>query len=465
MFHTHLFGDDIMAKTIAAVATGNAAGGIGVIRISGESAIETAAKVFAAADGTPLTEVKGYRAKFGNIISGGEPIDEAVALVFRAPKSYTGEDVVELSVHGGLFIVQKTLEAVYDAGARPAEPGEFTKRAFLNGKIDLAQAEGVANMITAGGEAAAKASMNLIDGALSRRIGRVLQNMLDSSALMGAWVDYPDEEIPELENDELDKTLADAKAELESLISEYDNGLIMTEGIDTAIVGKPNAGKSTLMNLLSGREKSIVTDIEGTTRDIVEGSVRLGDIVLHLNDTAGLRDGADTVEKIGIERTLEKIDEAGLIIAVFDVSRPLDENDRKLIEKCRDKKAFAVVNKVDLSSDSHIKEVDEAFEKTVYISAKDENYLNTVKDAVYEVLGAQNINSNAPMLANARQKECCKAALRYIDEALNALRSGITFDAVNVMIDSAADELLTLTGKKATVEVVNNIFSKFCVGK
>lgn len=172
--------------------------------------------------------------------------------------------------------------------------------------MDLAQAEGVANMITAGGEAAAKASMNLIDGALSRRIGRVLQKMLDSSALMGAWVDYPDEEIPELENDELDKTLDDAKAELESLISEYDNGLIMTEGIDTAIVGKPNAGKSTLMNLLSGREKSIVTDIEGTTRDIVEGSVRLGDIVLHLNDTAGLRDGADTVEKIGIERTLEK---------------------------------------------------------------------------------------------------------------------------------------------------------------
>ena len=465
MFHTLIFGDDIMAKTIAAVATGNAAGGIGVIRISGDSAIETAAKVFAAADGTELTAVEGYRAKFGKIIFGGEPIDEAVALVFRAPKSYTGEDVVELSVHGGLFIVQKTLEAVYDSGASPAEPGEFTKRAFLNGKMDLAQAEGVANMITAGGEAAAKASMNLIDGALSRRIGRVLQKMLDSSALMGAWVDYPDEEIPELENDELDKTLADAKAELESLISEYDNGLIMTEGIDTAIVGKPNAGKSTLMNLLSGREKSIVTDIEGTTRDIVEGSVRLGDIVLHLNDTAGLRDGADTVEKIGIERTLEKIDEAGLIIAVFDVSRPLDENDIKLIEKCRGKKAFAVVNKVDLSSDSHIDEVDSAFEKTVYISAKDENYLNTVKDAVYDVLGAQNINSNAPMLANARQKECCKAALRYVDEALDALRSGITFDAVNVMIDSAADELLTLTGKKATVEVVNNIFSKFCVGK
>lgn len=454
-----------MAKTIAAVSTGNAAGGIGVIRISGDSAIETAAKVFSSADGKPLTGVEGYRAKFGKILFGGEPIDEAVALVFRAPKSYTGEDVVELSVHGGLFIVQKTLEAVFNAGAVPAEPGEFTKRAFLNGKIDLAQAEGVANMISAGGEAAAKASMNLIDGALSRRIGRVLQDLLDSSALMGAWVDYPDEEIPELEHDELEKTLSHAEAELQSLIREYDNGLVMTEGIETAIVGKPNAGKSTLMNLLSGREKSIVTDIEGTTRDIVEGSVRLGDIVLHLNDTAGLREGADEVEKIGIERTLEKIDSAGFIIAVFDVSRPLDENDIRLIEKCRGKKALAVVNKVDLSADTRIGPVDRAFEKTIYISAKDENYLNAVRDAVYELLGAEKFNSNAPMLANARQKECCKSAARYVGEALSALQIGMTFDAVNVMIDSAADELLALTGKKASVEVVNTIFSKFCVGK
>ena len=259
--------------------------------------------------------------------------------------------------------------------------------------------------------------------------------------------------------------MSHAEAELQSLIREYDNGLVMTEGIETAIVGKPNAGKSTLMNLLSGREKSIVTDIEGTTRDIVEGSVRLGDIVLHLNDTAGLREGADEVEKIGIERTLEKIDSAGFIIAVFDVSRPLDENDIRLIEKCRGKKALAVVNKVDLSADTRIGPVDRAFEKTIYISAKDENYLNAVRDAVYELLGAEKFNLNAPMLANARQKECCKSAARYVGEALSALQIGMTFDAVNVMIDSAADELLTLTGKKASVEVVNTIFSKFCVGK
>lgn len=454
-----------MSKTIAAIATGNAAGGIGVIRISGDDAVEIASCVFKPADGKPLTCVKGYHARFGNIYYNGEAMDEAVALVFRAPKSYTGENVVELSVHGGLYIVRKTLEAVFDAGAVPAGPGEFTKRAFLNGKIDLAQAEGVANMISAQGQAAVKASMNLIDGALSRRIGSVLENLLDSSALMGAWVDYPDEEIPELENSELENTLKNAVSELSALISDYENGIVMTEGVDTAIVGKPNAGKSTLMNLLSGSEKSIVTDIEGTTRDIVEGSVRLGDLVLHLSDTAGLREGTDEVEKIGIERTLSKIDSAQLIIAVFDVSRPLDENDLRLIEKCRGKKAVAVINKIDLEDSKKLPAVEKAFEKTVYISAKDINDLKTVEKAVIHVLGAENFNASAPMLANARQKACCKNALGYVREALSALQSGMTFDAVNVMIDSAADELLALTGKKATTEVVNNIFSKFCVGK
>lgn len=458
-------GDEKMSKTIAAVATGNAAGGIGVIRISGEHAIEIASAVFKPADGKPLTVVKGYHARFGSIYYNGEALDEAVALVFRAPKSYTGENVVELSVHGGLYIVQKTLEAVFDAGAVPAEPGEFTKRAFLNGKMDLAQAEGVANMISAQGQAAVRASMHLIDGALSRRIGAVLEDLLDASALMGAWVDYPDEEIPELEACELEKTLDSAVKALSGLLREYENGIVMTEGVDAAIAGKPNAGKSTLMNLLSGSEKSIVTDIEGTTRDIVEGSVRLGQLVLHLSDTAGIRDGADAVEKIGIERTFGKIDSAQLIIAVFDVSRPLDENDMRLIEKCRGKKAVAVINKIDLEDSKKLPEVEQAFEKTVYISAKQTDYLKEVEKAVISVLGAENFNASAPMLANARQKACCKNALGYVDEALFALKSGMTFDAVNVMIDSAADELLALTGKKATTEVVNNIFSKFCVGK
>lgn len=454
-----------MAKTIAAVATGNAAGGIGVIRISGDKAIEIASKVFAPCDNSSLTQLAGYRAKFGNIICNGEAADNAVALVFRAPKSYTGEDVVELSVHGGLYIVQKTLEAVFEAGAEPAEAGEFTKRAFLNGKMDLTQAESVADFISAQGDAAAKASFNLLQGALSKRISTVLESLVDSSALMAAWVDYPDEEIPELESETLEKTLEEAQKSLGTLIKNYENGQTITQGVDTAIVGKPNAGKSTLMNLLVGRDKSIVTDIAGTTRDVVEDCVRLGNLVLHLSDTAGIRESDDVVEAIGIRRAKEKIDSAALVIAVFDSSTPLDENDRQIIEKCKGKKAVAVINKIDLDETVTIPEIENAFNKTVYISAKNDSSLDTLENAVSELLGVSEFDSSAPILANIRQKNCCKAALFSIEEALFALQSGLTYDAVNVMIDSAVDSLLELTGKKATVEVVNNIFSKFCVGK
>lgn len=454
-----------MAKTIAAVATGNSAGGIGVIRISGDNAISVAGRVFSAMDNSSLSELAGYRAKFGSISYKNEKIDNAVALVFRAPKSYTGEDVVELSVHGGLLIVQKTLEAVFDAGAEPAEAGEFTKRAFLNGKLDLTQAESVADLISAQGDAAAKASFNLLRGSLSNKITQILDSLIGSSASMAAWVDYPDEEIPELEEDTLLASLKAVKSDLSSLIAGYDSGQTMTQGADTAIVGRPNAGKSTLMNLLAGREKSIVTDIAGTTRDIVEESVRLGSLVLHLCDTAGLRESGDKVEAIGIQRAYEKIDAALLIIAVFDSSVPLNSDDLKLIEKCRGKKAVAVINKIDITADADLSAVEKAFDKVVYISANDEKYASVLEKAVTEVLGVADFDAAAPLLANIRQKNCCKNALDSVNEAIGALESGITYDAVNVLIDSAIDSLLELTGKKASAEVVNNIFSRFCVGK
>lgn len=313
----------IYMTTIAAPATGNTPGGIGVIRISGDRAVEIAAKVFACADGSSLLDLKGYRAKFGSVISADESFDNAVALVFRAPKSYTGEDVVEISVHGGIYIIEKTLGTVLAAGAEPAQAGEFTKRAFLNGKLDLTQAESVADLISAQGEAAAKASFNLLQGALSDKIRKVTNELTDCSALMAAWVDYPYEEIPELEQDELAKTLQNAQEQLEALIDNYENGQTMTRGVETVIAGKPNAGKSTLMNLLAGREKSIVTDIAGTTRDVVEESVRLGELVLHLNDTAGIHAGGDAVESIGIQRAIDKISSAVLVLAVFDSSTPL----------------------------------------------------------------------------------------------------------------------------------------------
>jgi len=454
-----------MADTIAAVATGNAAGGIGVIRISGDKAIDIADRVFKPMDGSSLFQLEGYRAKFGNVIYNNEKADDAVALVFRAPKSYTGEDVVELSVHGGLFIVEKALEAVFDAGAKPAEPGEFTKRAFLNGKMDLTQAESVADLISAEGETAAKASFNALQGALSSKINNVLDELTDCSALMAAWVDYPDEEIPELQEENLREVLVNAESALRELIENYDNGQTMIQGVDTVIAGRPNAGKSTLMNLLVGKEKSIVTKVEGTTRDIVEESVRLGSLVLHLSDTAGLRESNDVVEAIGIQRAFDKIDSAALVIAVFDSSRPLNCDDIKLIERCRGKKAVAVINKTDLDSAADTEKIERAFEEAVYISAKNTDDTSPLENAVKNVLGVGGFDAAAPILANIRQKNCCKEALDNIKGAIEALDCGMTYDAINVMADSAIDNLLSLTGKKATVEVVNNIFSKFCVGK
>lgn len=454
-----------MAKTIAAVATGNSVSGIGVIRISGDRAIEIAQKVFKALDGTPLSELKGYTAKYGKVYSNGESFDNAVALVFRNPKSYTGEDVVELSVHGGIFIVEKTLETVLAAGAEPAQAGEFTKRAFLNGKIDLAQAEGVAALISAQGQEAAKVSFNLLQGSLSKEISGVLDELINCSSLMAAWVDYPDEEIPELDEDSLKETLQTAKDALEKLLKNYENGIVMTQGVDTAIVGKPNAGKSTLMNMLSGVEKSIVTHVEGTTRDIVENSVRLGNIVLHLSDTAGIRESNDIVESIGIKKAIGKIDAASLVLAVFDSSAELGDEDRMLMNACKGKPCIAVINKTDLPEKIDINQIRSEFDRIVYISAKNNEGADALEQAIKEQLGVENFDSSQPILANKRQKQCVANAYAHICQALEGAQMGITYDAINVMIDSAVDDLLSLTGKKATEEVVNNIFSRFCVGK
>lgn len=454
-----------MAKTIAAISTGNAPGGIGVIRISGDDAVKIASKVFRPMDNSSLTELGTYRAKFGNIFCDGETTDNAVALVFRAPKSYTGEDVVELSVHGGMLLVQKTLDAVLKAGALPAQAGEFTKRAFLNGKMDLTQAESVAELISAQGEESLKASFNALQGSLSTKINSVLQKLLDCSAVMSAWVDYPDEEIPELTDNELLITLTDVKAELKELLDNYENGQTVKSGVDTAIVGRPNVGKSSLMNMLTGTDKSIVTHIEGTTRDIVEEDVRLGGLVLHLRDTAGIRHSDDVVESIGIKKAYKALDDARLVLAVFDSSQPLTDYDRELIEKCKGKAAVAVINKTDLENKLDDREILNAFPETVYISAKNEKGLKELSHRVENLLGVADFDSTAPLLANARQRQNCQNAYDNICQALEGAQLGITFDAINVMIDSSADELLCLTGKKATTEVVNNIFSKFCVGK
>lgn len=452
-------------STIAAISTGQAAGGIGIVRISGENALSVADRIFKTVSGIKLEKLSGYKAAFGKVFFEEKCVDEAVALVFKAPKSYTGEDVVEISCHGGLLVTKQVLRAALANGAVPAEAGEFTKRAFLNGKMDLTRAESVMNIISAKSEQAKSAALNTLDGALYKKISEISLSLKKIAAQMAAWVDYPDEEIDDLSDDKLKETLLTAKAELEKLIKSFDVGKIIIEGVETAIVGKPNVGKSTLMNLLSGCEKSIVTSVAGTTRDIVEETVTLGNNVLRLADTAGLHDTEDTVEKIGVDRTRQKLDRASLVLAVFDSSTEVDDEDMEIIKMCNGKNAVAIINKTDLNTKFNAEKINKIFENVVYLSAKDRNGIQELEKAIEKVLGTADFDTSAATLMNERQLACCKTALQSIDEAISALEIGMTRDALNVNIDVAVESLDTLTGEKATESVVNEIFSQFCVGK
>ncbi len=452
-------------STIAAISTGQAAGGIGIVRISGENALSVADRIFKTVSGVKLEKLSGYKAAFGKVFFDEKCIDEAVALVFKAPKSYTGEDVVEISCHGGLLVTKQVLRAALANGAVPAEPGEFTKRAFLNGKMDLTRAESVMNIISAKSEQARSAALNTLDGALFKKISEISLSLKRTAAQMAAWVDYPDEEIDELSDDNLKNVLISAEKELEALIKRFDVGRIIIEGVETVIVGKPNVGKSTLMNLMSGHEKSIVTSVAGTTRDIVEETVTLGNNVLRLADTAGLHDTEDTVEKIGVDRTRQKLDRAVLVLAVFDSSTEIDTEDREIIKMCGGKNAIAIINKTDLEEKIDTKVINNNFKYVVYFSAKSKNGVTELEKAIEKLLGTADFDTSAATLMNERQLSCCQAALQSIKEALAALEIGMTRDALNVNIDVAIESLDTLTGERATESVVDEIFSQFCVGK
>ena len=454
-----------MNSTIAAISTPNAAGGIGIIRLSGENAIGIADRCFKSVSEKSLAELPGYRAAYGNFFDDNGNIDDGVVIIYRAPKSYTGEDVAELCCHGGLYVTQKILRLVYSLGAVPAEPGEFTKRAFLNGKMDLTQAESVMKIISAQGESALKAARNTLSGNISKKINAISTSLISSAAALAAWADYPDEDIPAVENKNLAETLKDSSEKLAKLIRDYDTGKSVTEGVNTVIYGKPNAGKSTLMNLLTGYERSIVTAVPGTTRDSVEETVRVGDIVLRLSDTAGIRNADDLVESIGVEIAKNKIESSDLIIAVFDSSSPISNEDIELIELIKNKTCLAVINKTDLPLEADASVIKNAFPHCIEMSAKTEEDTEKIKTALEAILGTGGLDFSGEILSGERQRRCCENALGFINSALNALEYGFTVDAVNVDIDCAINELLTLTGKKASEEVVNEVFKSFCVGK
>lgn len=457
-----------MEHTIAAVATPAAAGGISVIRISGAQAIKIAERVFKPSFKGSLRDMSGYTAAYGRVLSDGREIDEAVATVFLAPKSYTGEDVVEISCHGGIYITRQVLRAVISAGARPAAAGEFTKRAVLNGRMSLTQAEAVADIINANSASGAKAAKNALDGALYKKISGVIGELTDISGNLAAWADFPEEGLDELELSGLSEQLRGCGGKLSDLLSSYDAGQIIKNGVTAAIVGKPNVGKSTLMNLLAGCEKSIVTDIAGTTRDVVEESVVLGDIVLRISDTAGIRETDDKVESVGVSLARKKMGASDLILAVFDGSDELSDEDRQLIGYLKDKPCIAVINKSDLPRRADVEFIAQNIKRSVIISAKNTDSsedLRKLAEQVEDIVKTDALTGMEAMLANERQRLCAEQAYKSILSAESELESGMTLDAVTVSISDALSSLLELTGESVSEKIIDNVFARFCVGK
>ena len=455
-----------MSKVIAAISTPVSSAGLGGIRVSGDGAVAVASKVFhPLSQNRALQRLSGYEAAYGHVVDADGVIDECVALVFRAPHSYTGEDVVELSCHGGVYLLQRTLRALFEAGAVPAAAGEFTRRAFLNGKLDLTRAEAVMDLIGAQGRLAAKTALATREGAVFRKLMPVKEQLIALQAQISAFVDYPDDDIPELEPTVLEAGLTEALAVLEQLLSTYDAGQVLLGGVDTAIVGSPNVGKSTLMNCLAGCDRSIVTAIAGTTRDIVEETVRMGEICLRLSDTAGIRETEDTVEAIGVARSRQRLERAALVLAVFDLSRPLSADDRELIDTLPRETTIAVLNKQDLPEKIDKELINSKFQHIVYMQADTGAGREQLEAAVLEVTGVNRLDEAEPVLATERQRDCVRRAAVALREALEAIRGGLSQDAVGVSVDGALSALLELTGERATEAVVDGIFARFCVGK
>ena len=443
-----------MNSTIAAISTAPAAAGIGVVRLSGPEALVVADRIFRSPrKGQSLKELPGYTARFGHVYDREGDIDECVALVFHAPHSYTGEDMAELSCHGGLYLLQRVLRAALEAGARPAGPGEFTRRAFVNGKIDLTRAEAVMDLIAADGRLAAKTALAAREGAIFQKLRRLKEDLAGVCAGIAAYVDYPDDDIPELAPDELQAALDRSEAILTALLSTFDAGRIVREGIDTVIAG------------------SIVTSAAGTTRDIVEETVRVGDVKLRLSDTAGIRDTDNEAEAIGVDRARKRMESALLLLCVFDGTRPLDENDRAVARAAAGKTAIALINKVDVTgSEDRLTEEDrvllqDCFSRIVALSALEGSGRRELEQAVQDVTGVERLAEADAVLATERQRQCADTCLACIQEARQALEAGLTLDVIGASLDGAIAAVGQLTGETATEAVVNEIFARFCVGK
>ena len=456
-------------ETIAAIATGMSNSGIGIVRISGDQAFEIIDRIYRNKQGKPgnLKAAKSHTVHYGYIYDGDEMIDEGLTLIMRGPNSYTAEDTVEIDCHGGVRMVQRILETVLHNGARTAEPGEFTRRAFLNGRLDLAQAEAVAELIHASNDYALKSSVNQLSGSVSRKIRALREAILYETAFIESALDDPEHISLDGYGERLLKVLEPVIEQVEQLIASSDDGRVMTEGVRTVILGKPNAGKSSLMNVLLGEERAIVTDIAGTTRDTLEEQIKLQGISLNVVDTAGIRDTEDVVERIGVDRAVKAAEDADLIIYVADGSRPLDDSDYEIMGLIRDKKAIVLLNKTDLklTVDKEALEA-QCGHCVIPISAKEERGIEALESKIKSMFYHGNIAFNDQVyITSARHKEALEAALKSLNMVRTSVLDGMPEDFYSIDLADAYEQLGLILGEAVDDDVVNEIFSKFCMGK
>ena len=455
-------------STIASISTAPGIGGIGIIRMSGEKTFKILGKIFQAKTPQKIENIKGYTMKYGHIIDNNETIDEVLVSYFKAPKSYTAENMCEINSHGGNVIVKKILELCLKNGAELAEPGEFTKRAFLNGRIDLAQAESVIDVINAKSDKEAKSGIKQLEGFLSKEIKNIKQEILDVLVNIEVTIDYPEYDTPDVQENEMRNMLESVGKKLEKLEKSFDNGKIIKDGIKTAIIGKPNAGKSSLLNAILKEDRAIVTDIAGTTRDTIEEFVTINGIPLKLVDTAGIRSASDEVEKIGIEKSIKQAEESDLIIAIFDSSKELTKEDIEILNLIKNKKSIILLNKADLKSvltenDERIKSVSK---NIIKISALNKTGIDLLYKKISEMFNLNEINlDNDLLITNVRHKNIITKAIENVKKAIEALNMNMPIDIITIYIKDILEDLGEITGEVVTDDIINEIFSKFCLGK
>ena len=456
------------SDTIAAIATAMSPSGIGIIRISGEATLDIIDRIYRSKDGKKkISKCKSYTIHYGYIYDGDEVVDEVMVLLMKAPNSYTREDTVEIDCHGGVYVMKRILETVIKNGARPAEPGEFTKRAFLNGRIDLTQAESVIDVINAKNDFALKSSLNQLKGSVLVDIKKIREEILHEIAFIESALDDPEHISLEGYEDKLHEFVDNQLKVVDRMLMSFDNGRFFKEGVNTVIVGKPNVGKSSLLNILVGQERAIVTDIAGTTRDVLEEQINLNGITLNVMDTAGIRDTDDVVEKIGVDRAREYAVNADLIIYVIDASKNLDESDHEIMELLQDKKAIVLLNKSDLDVVVTVEEVEKHLNhKIIPISAKEHTGIRELEDTVKEMFFEGKLDVHDDMYTiNARQKEALGIAQDHLQLVLRSIEDGMPEDFYSIDLMSAYEALGNIIGESVEDDLVEEIFSKFCMGK